>query len=218
MSHSEHPAYRQAGVWPCKQGPNVPPKYVISVVKGFRQMVARLLDRYKSEIVDTLTKRFSYDNRNAVPQLEKIVVSMGIGDASTDEAKLDTAGKQLAQITGQKPIVMKAKKSVSNFALREGMPVGLKVTLRGIRMYEFLDRLISVAIPRVRDFRGLNPSGFDGRGNYNMGLTEQTVFPEIDPSRVTFTQGMNIAMQTSADSDEEALELMSMLGMPFRKD
>jgi len=181
-------------------------------------MVARLLERYRNQIVPALTGRFNYGNGNAVPRLEKIVVSMGIGDAGSDEAKLDAAGKQLAQITGQRPIVMKARKSVSNFKLRKGMPVGLKVTLRGARMYEFLDRLISVAIPRVRDFRGLNPSGFDGHGNYNVGLTEQTVFPEIDPSSVSFTQGMNIAMQTSAKTDEEALELMSMLGMPFRRD
>ena len=179
-------------------------------------MVARLLEKYKTEVVPGLKERFGYDNRLAIPKLQKIVVSMGIGDAHSDKAKLEAAQGQLARITGQRPIVAKAKKSVSNFKLRRGYDVGLKVTLRGRRMYEFLDRLISLAIPRVRDFRGLNPSSFDGRGNYNMGLVEQTVFPEIDPSKVTFTQGMNIAMQTSAPTDEEARELLGMLGMPFR--
>lgn len=143
---------------------------------------------------------------------------MGIGDAHSDQAKLETARKQLAQITGQQPVIALARKSVSNFKLREGYPVGLKVTLRGTRMYEFLDRLIALAIPRMKDFRGLSPSAFDGRGNYNMGLVEQSVFPEIDPAALTFTQGMNIAMQTSAETDEEARELLSLLGMPFRKD
>jgi len=179
-------------------------------------MVARLLEKYKTEVVPRLKERFGYDNPMAIPKLQKIVVSMGIGDAHSDKAKLEAAQGQLARITGQRPIVAKAKKSVSNFKLRRGYDVGLKVTLRGGRMYEFLDRLISLAIPRVRDFRGLSPSSFDGRGNYNMGLVEQTVFPEIDPSKVTFTQGMNIAMQTSASTDEEARELLGMLGMPFR--
>lgn len=179
-------------------------------------MTARLKERYEREIAGALGEKFSHPNRLAVPRLEKIVVSMGIGDAHADQAKLEAATKQLALITGQQPVVAKARKSISNFKLREGMNVGLKVTLRGQRMYEFLDRLISLAIPRVKDFRGLNPSGFDGRGNYNMGLVEQTVFPEIDPASVTFNQGMNIAFQTSARTDEEARELLSMLGMPFR--
>lgn len=169
-------------------------------------------------MIARLKDRFGYDNPMAVPRLEKIVVSMGMGDAHEDQAKLETAQKQLAQIVGQLPVVTRARKSISNFKLREGMQVGLKVTLRGQRMYEFLDRLISLAIPRVRDFRGLNPSSFDGWGNYNMGLVEHTVFPEVDPSTVTFTQGMNIAMQTSARTDEEARELLSGLGMPFRRD
>ncbi len=181
-------------------------------------MVARLLERYRNEVIPGLKNRFGYDNPMAVPRLEKIVVSMGMGDAHEEQAKLETAQKQLAQIVGQLPVVTRARKSISNFKLREGMQVGLKATLRGRRMYEFLDRLISLAIPRVRDFRGLSPSSFDGRGNYNMGLVEQTVFPEVDPSTVTFTQGMNIAMQTSARTDEEARELLSGLGMPFRKD
>ena len=179
-------------------------------------MTARLKERYEREIAGALGEKFSHPNRLAVPRLEKIVVSMGMGDAHADQAKLEAATKQLALITGQQPVVAKARKSISNFKLREGMNVGLKVTLRGQRMYEFLDRLISLAIPRVKDFRGLSPSGFDGRGNYNMGLVEQTVFPEIDPVSVTFNQGMNIAFQTSAKTDEEARELLSMLGMPFR--
>ena len=181
-------------------------------------MVARLREKYRNEVTQGLIERFGYSNRLSVPKLEKIVVSMGIGQAHQDQAKLEAAQKQLAQITGQQPIVARAKRSVSNFKIREGYPVGLKVTLRGTRMYEFLDRLIALAIPRVKDFRGLSPSAFDGRGNYNMGLVEQSVFPEVDPTTLTFTQGMNIAMQTSAKTDEEARELLSLLGMPFRTD
>lgn len=180
-------------------------------------MVARLLDKYRNEVAPALTGQFGYSNPMSVPRLEKIVISMGIGDAHQNEAKLEAALKQLGQIAGQQPVVMRAKKSVSNFKIREGYQVGLKVTLRGARMYEFLDRLISLAIPRVRDFRGLSVSAFDGRGNYNMGLDEQSVFPEIDPGALTFTQGMNIALQTSAGTDEEARELLGLLGMPFRK-
>jgi large subunit ribosomal protein L5 len=179
-------------------------------------MTARLREKYSSEISPALAERFALTNRMAIPKLEKIVISMGIGDAHEEKTKMETAEKQLTLIAGQKPIVMKAKKSVSNFRLREGMAVGLKVTLRGDRMYEFFDRLVSIVIPRVKDFRGLNPSAFDGRGNYNMGLVEQTVFPEIDPASVTFTQGMNIAMQTSANTDEQARELLRHMGMPFK--
>lgn len=179
-------------------------------------MTARLKERYNQEIAKSLGEKFSHRNALSIGKLQKIVISMGIGDADAEEAKLETAMKQLRQISGQQPIITKARKSISNFKLREGMNVGLKVTLRGQRMYEFLDRLISLAIPRVRDFRGLNPSGFDGRGNYNMGLVEQTVFPEVDATSVTFNQGMNIAFQTSAKTDEEARELLAMLGMPFK--
>ena len=181
-------------------------------------MVARLAEKFKNDIAPALIKRFEYSSVSAVPKLQKIVVSMGIGQAASDQARLEACVKQLAAITGQKPIVTLAKKAVSNFKLREGMKVGLKVTLRGQRMYEFFDRLVSLAIPRVKDFRGLNPSGFDGRGSYNMGLAEQTVFPDIDAAAVNFTQGMNIAMQTSARTDEEAHELLSLMGLPFRKD
>ena len=181
-------------------------------------MATRLEETYKSEIAPVLSEQFTYGNAFAVPRLEKVVISMGMGDAHQDEARLEAARKQLALISGQLPVITRARKSVSNFKLREGMKVGLKVTLRGGRMYEFLDRLISLAIPRVRDFRGLNPSSFDGRGNYNMGLIEQSVFPEIDPSTVTFTQGMNIAVHTTAETDEEARELLTRFGMPFRRD
>ena len=181
-------------------------------------MVARFLEKYRQDIIPALTEEFKLKNANAVPKLKKIVVSMGIGDADTDKAKLELATKQLSLIVGQQPIVTLAKTSISNFKLRQGMKVGLKVTLRGARMWEFLDRLVTLAIPRVKDFRGLNPGGFDGRGNYNMGLSEQTVFPEVDPTTVTFTQGMNIAMQTTARNDEQARALLTRLGMPFKKD
>ena len=181
-------------------------------------MIPRLKEKYKNDVIGALIERFAYKNVMVVPRLCKVVISMGVGDAREDESKLDPVGEQLARIVGQRPIVTVARKSVSNFKVRAGMKVGLKVTLRRSRMYEFLDRLISLAIPRVRDFRGLNPSGFDGRGNYNMGLVEQSVFPEIDPAKVTFTQGMNIAIQTSASTDEEARELLMLLGMPFKMD
>ncbi|MCY2928143.1 MAG: 50S ribosomal protein L5 [Planctomycetota bacterium] len=178
--------------------------------------MARLHEQYDKEVKPGLTQRFQYKNVMAVPRLKKIVISMGIGNAHEEQAKLEAAQQQLGLIAGQKPVVTKATVSISNFKLREGLAVGLKVTLRGQRMWEFFDRLVTLAIPRVKDFRGLNPSGFDGRGNYNMGLVEQSVFPEINPDTVTFTQGMNIAFQTSARSDEEARELLRMLGMPFR--
>jgi large subunit ribosomal protein L5 len=181
-------------------------------------MAVRLLEKYQNEVAPALRQRFQYANAMAIPKLEKVVVSMGIGDAHHEPTKLEAAEKQLALITGQKPVVTRARKSVSSFRVRKGFSAGLKVTLRGRRMYEFVDRLISLAIPRVKDFRGLSPSAFDGRGNYNMGLVEQTVFPEIDPDAVTFTQGMNIAFHTCARTDEEARELLSRLGMPFRRD
>jgi large subunit ribosomal protein L5 len=180
-------------------------------------MVPRLKDKYRTEVSKALRERFGYANPMAVPRLVKIVVSMGIGQAETDTARLEAAQKQLTQIVGQAPVVTLARIAISNFKLRKGNKVGLKVTLRGARMYEFFDRLISVAIPRVKDFRGLSPSSFDGRGSYNMGLVEQTVFPEVDATGVTFTQGMNIAIHTTANSDEEARELLERMGMPFRK-
>ncbi len=179
-------------------------------------MAERLQERYRSEVAPALAEEFSRPNRLAVARLAKIIVSAGIGRASREEGVLEAAAEEIALITGQKPIITRARRSVANFKVRAGMNVGLKVTLRGRRMYEFLDRLISLAIPRVRDFRGLSPSGFDGRGNYNMGLSEQTVFPEIDPTKVKFTQGMNIAICTTARTDEEARRLLTLLGMPFR--
>ncbi len=179
-------------------------------------MPPRLLERYRHEVMPAMTERFGYDNVWAVPRIVKVVVSMGMGEAHHEQEKFNAIAEQLATITGQKPLVTSARKAISNFRIRQGMKVGLKVTLRRERMYEFLDRLISLAIPRVRDFRGLSPSAFDGRGNYSMGLVEQTVFPEIDPSKVSFTQGMNIAVNTTASTDEEARLLLTLLGMPIR--
>lgn len=180
--------------------------------------MARLMDVYKSEVVPALQKELGRDNRLSIPKLDKIVVSMGVGKATQEKKRMDAASKELAQITGQRPLACVARKSVSNFKLREGLFIGLKVTLRGGRMFEFLERLIGIAIPRIRDFRGLDPNGFDGRGNFNMGLTEQTVFPEVDADKVEFQQGMNIALVTTARNDGEARRLLAMLGMPFRKD
>lgn len=178
--------------------------------------MARLKDLYKSKIVPELVKEFDYSSPMAVPRMEKIVVSMGVGKAVQDKKFLELAKKDLTMITGQQPLICKAKKSISNFKVREGMETALKVTLRRKRMYEFMDRLISLAIPRVRDFRGLDPNGFDGRGNYSMGLSEQTVFPEIDPAKVEFQQGMNITFVTTAKTDEEARRMFALFGMPFR--
>jgi large subunit ribosomal protein L5 len=180
--------------------------------------MARLLDRYRKEIVPALAKELGRTNPHSLPRLEKIVVSMGLGKSIGERKRLDEAVDHLAQITGQKPQITIARKAVSGFRLREGMEVGARVTLRGRRMYEFLDRLVTLALPRVRDFRGLNPRGFDGRGNYNMGLNEQLVFPEISPDKVNFTQGMNITMVTSAHNDDEGRLLLREFGVPFRKE
>ncbi|MHC4616213.1 MAG: 50S ribosomal protein L5 [Planctomycetota bacterium] len=179
--------------------------------------MARLRDLYKSQIIPELTKEFNYKNPMAVPRMEKVVVSMGVGKAAQDKKFLELAKKDLMMITGQMPAVCKAKKSVSNFKVRAGVETGLKVTVRGDRMYEFMDRLISLAIPRVRDFRGLNPNGFDGRGNYSMGLSEQSVFPEVNPAQIEFQQGMNITLVTTAGTDEEARRMLALFGMPFRR-
>ena len=179
--------------------------------------MARLKDLYKSKIVPELTKEFAYKNPMAVPRMEKIVISMGVGKATQDKKFLELAKKDLTMITGQMPLVCKAKKSVSNFKVREGDETSLKVTIRGDRMYEFMDRLINLAIPRVRDFRGLNPNGFDGRGNYSMGLAEQSVFPEINPAKIEFQQGMNITFVTTARTDEQARRMLALFGMPFRE-
>ncbi len=179
--------------------------------------MARLLERYSKEIAPRLAQQFGRKNKHSLPKLDKIVVNMGVGKAIQDKTKMEQAASQLAQITGQKPLITKAKKSISGFRLRQGMEIGCKVTLRGRRMYEFLDRLISVALPRIRDFRGVNPKSFDGHGNYNLGLAEQLVFPEIDPDKVSFTQGMDIAFVTTARNDEEARALLREFGVPFRE-
>jgi large subunit ribosomal protein L5 len=179
--------------------------------------MARLMDRYQKEIVPHLSQRLGRENKLSLPRLQKIVVNMGVGKAIQDKNRMTQAAEQLAQITGQQPQVMRAKRAVSGFRLREGMEIGCRVTLRGRRMYEFLDRLISIALPRIRDFRGINPKSFDGHGNYSLGLTEQTVFPEIDPDKVTFVQGMDVTFVTSTDNDDEARELLRSFGMPFRE-
>ncbi len=177
----------------------------------------RLKEAYISEVVPAMMKKFSYKNVMQVPRLEKIVINMGLGDTKDNPKSMDSAVEDLMTISGQKPVVTKAKKSVANFKVREGMKVGAKVTLRGTRMYEFADRLMSVALPRVRDFRGLSPSSFDGRGNFAMGLKEQLVFPEIVYDNVDKIRGMDIIVVTTAKTDEEARELLSLLGMPFKR-
>ena len=176
----------------------------------------RLKQRYQENIALVLKDEFKIANPMAVPRIEKIVLSMGIGAAALDKKRIEPHVGEMAQISGQKPLITKSRKSISNFKLREGMPVGLKVTLRGQRMYEFLDRLITMAIPRIKDFRGLEADGFDGRGNYNMGLTEQSVFPEIDLDSVAQVQGMNIAIVTTADNDDRARRLLTLFGMPIK--
>ena len=180
----------------------------------------RLIAHYKEKVVPALQQRFGYTNNLAVPRIEKIVISMGLGKAATagEKEKINQAEKELSVIAGQKPVRTKAKKSVANFKVREGMETGLKVTLRGNRMYEFLDRMITLAFPRVKDFRGVSPTGFDKGGNYNFGFTEQTVFPEVDGAAVTFQQGMNITMVTTAGSVEEGRELLKGFGFPFREE
>jgi large subunit ribosomal protein L5 len=180
--------------------------------------VPRLKQRYEKEIAPALLSELKLGNKMACPKVEKIVISMGLGKAIAERPRLEAAIKELTQIAGQKAVICKAKKSVSNFKLREGMEIGAKVTLRGNRMWEFLDRLIVLAIPRVKDFRGLNPKGFDGRGNYNMGISEQTVFPEVDSAAVTFHQGMNITIVTTAGDNKSGFALLKHLGMPFRQE
>ena len=179
--------------------------------------MARMKDFYKQEAAPALMKKFSYKSVMQIPKLDKIVVNVGAGEAKDNAKAIDAISGDLAKITGQKPVVCKAKKSVANFKLREGMPIGVKVTLRGDRMYEFLDRLFNVALPRVRDFRGINPNSFDGRGNYNMGIREQLIFPEIDYDKVDKVRGMDICFVTTAKTDEEARELLSLMGAPFTK-
>ncbi len=179
--------------------------------------MTRLLEKYKNEVAKSLMEKFEYKSVMQIPKIEKIVVNMGLGAAKDNTKLLNKAIEELRQITGQQPIVTKSKKSIANFKLREGMNVGLKVTLRGDRMYEFLDRFISVALPRVRDFRGLNPNSFDGRGNYSLGIKEQLIFPEIKYDDVEEILGMDITVVTTAKNDEQARELLRLMGFPYRK-
>ncbi|MBO7085960.1 MAG: 50S ribosomal protein L5 [Bacilli bacterium] len=177
----------------------------------------RVLENYNNNVKPSMMKTFQYSSVMQVPRLEKIVINMGVGDAMQNSKALDAAVSELAQITGQKPIITKAKKSIANFKLREGVAIGCKVTLRGERMYEFYDKLVSVSLPRVRDFRGLPRNSFDGRGNYTLGIKEQLIFPEINYDKIFKIRGMDIVIVTTAKSDEEGLELLSLLGFPFRK-
>jgi large subunit ribosomal protein L5 len=178
--------------------------------------MARLKDRYDEEIAPALKERFGIENPMRIPRLEKIVVNMGVGEASQNSRALDGAMEDLAKITGQKAQMRRARKSIAGFKIREGMPVGARVTLRGERMWEFIDRLVSVALPRVRDFRGINPNAFDGHGNYTLGLREQLIFPEISYDAIDASRGLDVALVTTTESDEEARELLRLLGMPFR--
>jgi large subunit ribosomal protein L5 len=180
--------------------------------------MARLMDRYSKEITARLAEKLGRSNTLSLPRLQKICVNMGVGKALQDKNRMEQAADNLTQIVGQRAQVRKAKVAVSGFRLREGNEIGCRVTLRGRRMYEFLDRLISIALPRIRDFRGVNPKSFDGNGNYSLGLTEQMVFPEIDPDKVTFTQGMDVTFVTSTRNDDEARELLRLFGMPFREE
>jgi large subunit ribosomal protein L5 len=182
------------------------------------KIVPRLQDKYEKEVLPELSQRLGRKNRLALPRLEKIVVNMGVGSAISEKKHLEDAVAAISQITGQKPVITTARKAIAGFRLREGMPIGCKVTLRKQRMWEFLDRLISLAIPRVRDFRGLNPNGFDHNGNYSLGLAEQLVFPELNPDKFIRVQGMNISFVTSTSADDEARHLLQLLGMPFKRE
>lgn len=178
--------------------------------------MSRLRERYQKEAVPGLKKEFGYANVMAIPKVEKVVVNMGLGEATQNVKIIDTAHDELARITGQKPTTTRAKKSIAAFKVRKGMPVGVMVTLRGARMYEFLDRLVSIALPRVRDFKGVSPKGFDGRGNYTLGLRDQLLFPEIDYMKVDKARGMNVSVCTTARTDQEARRLLQLVGLPFR--
>ncbi|HXH07370.1 MAG TPA: 50S ribosomal protein L5 [Vicinamibacterales bacterium] len=178
--------------------------------------MSRLRERYVREVVPALRKQFGYRNVMAVPRLEKIVVNMGLGEATQNVKIIDAGADELARITGQRPVTTRARKSIAQFRVRKGMPIGVMVTLRGERMYEFLDRLIAIALPRVRDFKGVSPRGFDGRGNYTLGLRDQLIFPEVDYLKVDKARGMNVSIVTTARTDAEARELLRLLGMPFR--
>jgi large subunit ribosomal protein L5 len=180
-------------------------------------MSARLRDKYQKEVVPALQKEFGYKNVMAVPKIEKVVVNMGLGEATSNAKIIDTGADELARITGQKPVTRRAKKSIAAFKVRKGQPVATMVTLRGERMWEFLDRLMTIALPRVRDFKGVSPRGFDGRGNYTLGLRDQLLFPEIDYMKVDKARGMNVSVVTTAKTDQEARKLLQFIGMPFRQ-
>ncbi|MDO8835970.1 MAG: 50S ribosomal protein L5 [Vicinamibacterales bacterium] len=178
--------------------------------------MSRVKEKYRQDVVPALIKEFGYKNPMAVPKITKVVVNMGLGEATQNAKLVDTGAEELAKITGQKPVITRARKSIAQFKLREGMPIGTMVTLRGTRMWEFLDRLLSIALPRVRDFKGVSPKGFDGRGNYTLGLKDQLMFLEIDYMRVDKTRGMNVSVCTTAKTDQEARRLLQLIGMPFR--
>ena len=179
--------------------------------------MSRLKERYRTDVVPALTKEFGYKNVMAVPRIDKVVVNMGLGEATSNAKLVDTGADELARITGQKPVTRRSKKSIAQFKVRKGQPIATMVTLRGDRMWEFLDRLVSIALPRVRDFKGVSPRGFDGRGNYTLGLRDQLLFPEIDYMKVDKSRGMNVSVVTSARTDEEARKLLQFIGMPFRQ-
>ena len=180
-------------------------------------MSARLKEKYQKDVIPALTKEFGYKNVMAVPRIAKVVVNMGLGEATSNAKIIDTGADELARIAGQKPVTRRAKKSIAAFKVRKGMPIGTLVTLRGERMWEFLDRLVSIALPRVRDFKGVSPRGFDGRGNYTLGLRDQLLFPEVDYMKVDKARGMNVSFVTTAKTDEEARKLLQFIGMPFRQ-
>ena len=186
-------------------------------MRGGRRQLSRLKEKYQKDVVPALTKEFGYKNVMAVPRIEKIVVNMGLGEATGNAKIVDVGADELARITGQRPVTRRAKKSIAAFKVRKGMPIGTMVTLRGERMWEFLDRLVAIALPRVRDFKGVSPRGFDGRGNYTLGLRDQLLFPEIDYMKVDKARGMNVSVVTTAKTDEEARKLLQFVGMPFRQ-
>src|ERR1700726_1761386 len=195
--------------WP--QGSHLPQ------VRGGRRQMSRLKEKYQKDVVPALKKEFGYKNVMAVPKIQKVVVNMGLGEATSNPKLVDTGADEVARITGQKPVTRRSKKSIAAFKVRKGQPIATMVTLRGDRMWEFLDRLVSIALPRVRDFKGVSPRGFDGRGNYTLGLRDQLLFPEIDYMKVDKARGMNVSVVTSAKTDEEARKLLQFMGMPFRQ-
>ena len=213
------PKAAAAKVAPAKAeaAPKAAPAKKVSKGNKKRTVSTRLLDKYESEMKKALMEEFKYSSVMQVPHLEKIVINVGVGDALTDNKALDSVVSEIAQITGQHPVVTKAKKSIASFKLREGQGIGCKVTLRGVRMYEFFDRLVTIALPRVRDFRGVSKNSFDGHGNYTLGIKEQLIFPEIDYDKVNKIRGMDIVIVTTARSDNEAYSLLKLLGMPFHK-